>query len=218
MTGAEVLEQRQLLTDVVAVTIKGNSISLVGDGDPNWLTIGRNGDNVWLQGIDGTTFSKDALDPDKGDSLAPDSFVTNIDVGEVESLKINLKGGGDYVEIHPLKISGNTTINLGSGDDDVNFRGDLPTPLDAAVSQGKTIVKGGSGRDAIRFFDWQLDGQTKVASGSGGDLLVLNGTEINGKFAANHGSGNDATYVKESTFSGTSESIVVNGGSGSDVL
>lgn len=208
---AEALETRCLLTNVVSVSIKDNSLAITGDNGNNHVRLRPSGSDellwLWASTASQTTFTGDATGT---------NFVTDIPIDSITTLKVNLKGGDDLFEVWGADVLGKTNIVMGKGNDTVQLSfGSSP-----GIMNGPTTIKTGSGGDDVVMSDWTFKSQLRIATGSGNDDIKAQhstaGVAFNGKLNANLGGGNDtAFFASSATFGGGG---TLNGGSGLDIL
>lgn len=198
--GIESLEQRKMLAGDVSVNVSGDNLIIKGDNADNEIYVYENGGNVWVDGLNGTTLSKDATS---------NSFDTGISATGLNKLKVKLKGGDDTLEVYDVTVN-KTNINLGKGDDSLD--------VDGITSGAKFVAKTGQGDDLVLLDDDVFNGKAKLNTGSGADevYVAVNGdVDYNGRTVAKLGSGDDYLRVNTAGLLGsTSERISLDGGSG----
>ncbi|MEZ6055155.1 MAG: LEPR-XLL domain-containing protein [Planctomycetaceae bacterium] len=133
----------------------------------------------------------------------------------VESIKINLKGGGDELNVNALQISGKLEANMGGGNDEVRI-------FDSSI--GSLSIITGGGADEVALVGLSTTGNVYVNTGGGNDEVDLGSTgngatvgtnNIGGNLEVLTGGGSDEFEIGMNTISGTA---VINGGGGRDEL
>lgn len=196
--GIETLERRKMLAGDVSVNVRGDNLIIKGDNADNDIEIYESGGTVWVDGLNGTTLSKDA---------SGTSFDTGINAASVNKLKVKLKGGDDSLEIYAGITANKTKINLGKGEDYLDV-------LDITSSK-KFVANTGAGDDTV-YIDGTYN-KAKLKTGSGDDDVEVGnfaGATFAGRTVAKLGQGDDTLDVGASVLASTSTKIRVNGGGG----
>jgi hypothetical protein len=132
----ETLESRKLLAGNVSVSVADGDLVLKGDAEDNSVDVYEHAGTVWVSGDAETSLSGEANS---------NNFDTRIRIGDLNHLKIKMRGGDDRVSLGYSATHGDTGLTIGNlkaktgtGDDTVLFRA---TTLQAPV------VKLGAGDD-----------------------------------------------------------------------
>jgi hypothetical protein len=134
--------------------------------------------------------------------------------------------GGEHVAVADVDVTGNLSIQTGSGNDEI-LVGAAHTPATDSnplinlvfgpVSVGGNLnVKAGAGNDTTLLVGISVTGNTQLDSGDGNDNIgVLDSSSFMGNFTIHAGRGNDSIVLSTDTFLGK---VTINGGIGSDTI
>jgi hypothetical protein len=129
---------------------------------------------------------------------------------------------GTTVEGQPAKIitevNKNITVDLKSGANEVEIRGDAEGGSPFLVLGGLT-VRSGSGGAVIIISDAEVRGNVSITTGSGSDQVLVTGLTAppvrNGRVSINTGYGNDSVGVVDSTIQ---RNLSISTGNGNDLV
>jgi large repetitive protein len=138
----------------------------------------------------------------------------------------NCVSGGEHVAVADVDVTGNLSIQTGSGSDEILI-GAAHTPATDSnplinlvfgpVSVGGNLkVKSGAGNDTVLLVEVTVTGNTDLDSGTGNDNIgVLDSSSFTGDFAVHAGRGNDSIVLSTDSFT---SSVTIYGGKGIDIV
>ncbi|MDW8224152.1 MAG: hypothetical protein RMJ82_14510 [Gemmatales bacterium] len=237
------------LEDRLAPTVSGNvaisfsatsgTLTITGDAQGNGITIYGSGGNYTIEG--------NVAHLGIGGSTSLNTLPGPLSYSGVTNVVIKMNQGNDYVSIGgdhslplPFGLSGNLTIDLGAGNDDLTFTQTTPTGV-----QGSTVIYGGQGGDSVMFGVYNsvtFSGNVTVYleqgndfigmsfvgnhnfmkslvidGGSENDGLFTDGANVSGTLNIKGGAGDDSINVQDST-SCVVKKLLIDGGAGNDFI
>jgi hypothetical protein len=171
----EKLECRNLMAGNVNAYTSGGHLHIEGDDASNVITIEsyRNG-IIQVRGFSDPGTATPTVVNRGANAL-------RLFYGVTGDIVIHMKGGNDLVRVTNLVVSGNLTIDLGSGYDQLatgrdaligaaRFGGTLPGPL---YVSGELKISSGSEIDSVFQSDTHVLGRSEIDLGSGDDTLTM---------------------------------------------
>ena len=134
--------------------------------------------------------------------------------------------GGEHVAVADVHVTGNLSIQTGSGSDEILI-GAAHTPatdqnpllnlVSGAVNvDGNMNVSSGAGNDTLLLIEVSVTGTTGLDTGAGNDDVgVLNMSYFTGAFTITGGRGNDSIVLATNTFLAN---VTIHGGVGTDTI
>jgi hypothetical protein len=136
-------------------------------------------------------------------------------------------GGSEGGRPVDVRVAGDTTINVGPGDDFVMLRnievnGGLSVSSHAGRARigtqnvhtgGASLFATGAGHDILALLDSHFGGPLSIGSGPGNDLVLIDNSRFQAAVDVALGSFHDQLALRDSTFE---SSVKLDGGSGSD--
>jgi hypothetical protein len=134
--------------------------------------------------------------------------------------------GGDHVAIADADVTGNLSIQTGSGSDEI-LVGAAHTPATDStplvglvfgpVNVGENLnISSGSGNDTALLVEVSVTGNTLIKGGTGtDDIGVLDSSSFTGTFTIRAGRGNDSIVLSTDTFL---SGVTIYGGFGNDTV
>ncbi len=172
----------------VTVELVDGTLSILGDGDDNVVTITRDADNFTLT-IDGDLTASCSLDG-------------------VMAFVISTGGGNDSISVFG-SIPGNLLISAGAGQDWVF--------LTSSTVLGDLFLEGGQDADAILVSGVAIAGSLDISTGQGADLIrFLSSSEIEGNIHINTGVNSDSVEIFGAV--SVAGDLLIDFGQGDDVL
>lgn len=152
----EPLESRIAPAGVVALSIVGTTLKVVGDDAANIFTVTQLADgSVRFDALSGTQLRV-------GDNLQTDVQFTS---AEGRSMSFELFAGSDEVIIAGLSRYKDLKVNAGSGDDELT--------LENVTLSGKLEIKGGAGANTVNLDgDFEIGGAFSYLGGDGADSIL----------------------------------------------
>ncbi len=195
-------------TGEVENTVFANNASMIVASKFTYLG-GAGSDEVRLNGIGGTTISKDAL-INLGDSTGggAQSLLINSAITDFKKkltvISTSTAGNDQYVAVAGTKIGGNLSINLGAGPNQATILG---------VFAGITAsYSGGSGVDIVTYGMTGNNAVLTVGLGGGDDIFnLLAGSEIATPLTIDFGGGNDTFNSSYGLFDFNANLLNLNG-------
>lgn len=189
----QLLEQKTLPAGTVLVSLVGNNLTIIGDHNSNDINVDLNPDVGLTVSVDEGSSTKIRFNNQIfSNYVARGRTVTLIsaeaiandadDVIQLNSINIDLKGGNDDLDIDlsggegivGFKLTGNLSVNMGSGSDDAIIEYD---DINLEVV-GNTTVTLGNGENEFELYDNDLDSILKlnaltITGGVGTDDIYL---------------------------------------------
>jgi hypothetical protein len=165
----QTLDERTLPAGAITATLSTSGLlTILGDDAANVVTLQVNPGNVVLTPDANTTINTAAIG-------VPVTLT-----GAASSIKADLKGGDDSLNIDPaspFKVTGSVSFTLGDGDNTL----DLTTS--EAITLGSLTVKGGDGFDSVTLqpgigLGSRVSGPATFSYSSGGSDTSLNDTDF----------------------------------------
>ncbi len=152
----EPLESRIAPAGVVALSIVGTTLKVLGDDAANVFTVTQLADgSVRFEALSGTQLRV-------GDNLQTDVQFTS---AEGRSMSFELFAGSDEVIIAGLSLYKDLKVNAGSGDDELT--------LENVMLSGKLEIKGGAGANTVNLDgDFEIGGAFSYLGGDGADSIL----------------------------------------------
>ena len=152
----EPLESRIAPAGVVALSIVGTTLKIVGDDAANVFTVTQLADgSVRFDALSGTQLRV-------GDNLQTDVQFTS---AEGRSMSFELFAGSDEVIIAGLSLYKDLKVNAGSGDDELT--------LENVTLSGKLEIKGGAGVNTVNLDGaLEIGGTFSYLGGDGADSIL----------------------------------------------
>ncbi|MCE9638207.1 MAG: hypothetical protein K8T90_21095 [Planctomycetes bacterium] len=144
-----------LAAGTVTVDITGGTLTITGDDADNALDIFITQNALYISPTSNTALT--------GPFNIPLSTVTNI--------VLRLGGGNDYVSAYGAAVTGNITVDAGSGNDDVTLDGFSGAVLD---------VKAGDGTDTMTVRNGTFSGGGTLDPGAGAGAATLSALQFGG--------------------------------------
>jgi len=202
----EVLEPRTTPVGNVTASLAWGTLTLTGDQFANEISITTSAGNILVTGLNGTTVN----------GLAAPYLATS-----VSAITANLGAGNDSISITSVTLSGNLTINSGSGADLVSIDD---------LSAASMLIDLGTGNDSISIgsvSSVNVTGNLVIRGQSGHDTLAIGtnpplGVTISGDLDVDMGTGNDSVAIGDTNSSPMASAVSVGGkvtiklGSGND--
>lgn len=142
----------------ITVERTGNEISIDGDSNSNSFAVYQSGDRLIIRGVGGTTVNQ-----------SPRVTINDIDLSNLE---IETAAGNDIVRLYSLTTSGEVSVNLGTGNDQL-VRGSTPCDIG-----GELEVIGGSGNDFVNISGWIVNDTLSILGNAGVLRVRLNDVMI----------------------------------------
>lgn len=221
----ENLESRQMMAGNVAVSVSGGDLVVVGDNQPNEVSIYQKspGSGTWY--VDG--FQQGGRDTTVNRRTGPQVFH-----GVRDDVRVYLNGGSDAVTLKNGKVPDELYVRTHSGNDyvwieNVSTRRDVNVDLGSSSSNTREdylhmqrvtagddiLVEGSRGRDVVIMDNVMAEDLIRARTGSGDDFVRASRSEAD-RFFADLGSGKDKIELQQDDF----DYSWVYGGSGSDQL
>jgi VCBS repeat-containing protein len=197
----------------------GSATNTVQIGDPSGSAIDLTG-NLTISGSSGNntisianvTISKNlSITAGKGDNdivigstnaTAGDNPLTDVNLGAVSvgtSLSVSLGAGSNSVAFDNVSVSGKTSVQTGSGGDDVAFLTNVGATLSKSLS-----INTGSGADNVLLVGYTIDGAVSINTRGGENSVGFDWTTFEKSVTASGGAGGTNTYVSNAeTFGNT---------------
>ncbi len=161
----------------VKATQKGGTLVLVGDADPNALSIAQAG-VVTVTPTVGTL-----------NGGGPQDFTG------VNSISIKLGGGADAVSLLEVLLAGQLSIDGGDGDSDID--------LNQCAIDKNLSIRNRSGNDDIRIEDTTVGGKVKIDNGDGGSQTdIVDDSLFQRDLQVKNRDGNDSVFLTDSEVGG----------------
>lgn len=134
--------------------------------------------------------------------------------------------GGEHVAVADVNVTGNLSVNTGSGKDEILI-GAAHTPatdnnpllnlvFGPVTVGGNLRVSSGAGDDTVLLVAVAVTGDTKLDTGAGNDDVgVLDSSTFMGDFTIEAGRGNDSIVLSTDSFMGA---VAIHGGAGTDTI
>jgi hypothetical protein len=202
----EQLEARCLLAGNVTAAVVNGSLVVTGDAQDNTIEIFQTAQGIQVLGM--------ATTVNGGTSFTA--------VGVTKDVVVSLGDGSDGLAFD-LTVPRDLIIDMGAGDNSVNFGGFFePPPGDTGpggvITGRDVVVNAGNGSNFIGIFSSQVGRKTDINLGSGGTsgnfVLVFQST-FSGVTNITSGAGSDFFDIESSTFGAKT---LISTGAGDDTL
>ncbi|MFK7817105.1 MAG: hypothetical protein AB8G99_00180 [Planctomycetaceae bacterium] len=205
-TPIQALEDRSLLAgNVLASFSARGDLVLKGDNSGNAVNVQRVDSNIIVQGQnwDGV--------PTQINGRASAVFPATA----ARHLKINMKGGDDFVSVFRTSFTGNVTANMGSGQD-IFSMGGIVTQQEVVLGNVKVNLGSNSSTfpSTASLGYIGVGGNVNIKGGSGRQDASVTYAGIVKKLSVNLGKGNDTLTIRNTS----AGSHKLNGGGGLDVF
>lgn len=202
----ELLERRLVLDGNVSVAAVGGDLVVNGDDDGNELIIRATAEagTYFVEGVNGTTINGELnvlvsgitddfrINLRDGNNVlmltARGTDVTHPELVVPDDLQIRATDGADVLVMDLVRVAGNSTINLGAGDDGI--------VIVYCNLEGALRVNTGAGNDLVGLQNSTVGGVMRSNSGTEVDHVVFFTCTMESSVHLNLGAGDDyAGYV-----------------------
>lgn len=202
-TSVETAEQRLLPAGNVLATLKGGSLKLTGDNDSNRVRISVTGEGIVVEGQTNTSGDREPT------TINGEPSVIFPDLDSITgNLTVNMKGGDDEVFVG-TDVAGNVKANMGKGRDALS----VSTP----EIGGNVSVNLGAGADFLPF-STSVGGDVRIKTGAADTFLDdvrIRNSMIEGNLNVKGGKNKQLVLLEDTT---VEKKVSVSLGSGDDSL
>ncbi|MCA9262571.1 MAG: hypothetical protein KDA60_01935 [Planctomycetales bacterium] len=202
----EPLETRRLLTGTVAVSFSNSGVlTLRGDNASNRVEVYTIGADTYVSGV-ATYLRYDGMI----------SSAINLGTSPIVDVRINMRGGDDWVSLTNVAIADDLRVTMGAGTDnldilDTHVQDDTRIAMGAGEDFVHTLISSfgdryvevlGNSPDHSRHGNSVFGGQSSWNAGSGDDMVYLVSTQHAAPVTFNMGSGNDLAHFSQADIQG----------------